>query len=153
MSEPLDWPWTAPTAAGFRRKVWERHGGFDETLTVTTAQNFFLRVARAHRFRPISGTVVNIDREAPSSDPREQARRVREAGEMLHRFFAEQGGDERLDRNRSRRTLAGVCTLAGNLSWQLDDRAQALRGYIAAYYYFPTWRNRLRFWWHYWRSG
>ncbi len=153
LDELFEEPWIVPTAAVFRRNVWERHGGFDETLTITTAQNFFLRIARAHRFHPISRTVVSIDREAPCSDLREQARCVRESGEMLHRFFAEQGGDERLDRNRSRRTLAEVCTLAGNLSWQSGNRAQALRGYGAAYYYYPTWRNRLRFWWHYWRSG
>lgn len=153
LDELFEEPWIAPTAAVFRRHVWERHGGFAENLTVTAAQNFFLRIARAHRFHPLTGTVVRIDRDQTDPGLREEARRMRETGEMLHRFFAEQGGDERLDRNRSRRTLAQVCTLAGQLSWQTGERAQAMRGFGAAFYYWPTWWTRIRFWWHFWRSG
>lgn len=154
LTELFEEPWIVESAAVFRRGVWERHGGFDESLTVTLGQNFFLRVGRAHRFGVISEPLTTVYTE-PTSRPTlaESARQAREAGEMLHRFYREQGGDERVDRLRGRRALGAVCQQAARLTWQTGDAPQTLRALFGANEYQPHWRTRWFAAWIRWRTG
>ncbi|HET6422955.1 MAG TPA: glycosyltransferase family A protein [Planctomycetaceae bacterium] len=144
-------PWIVDSTVVFRRTVWERHGGFDETLTVTTGQNFYLRAARAHRFAMIPEPLTEVFRAGPLSRE-EEAHHIRQTAEMMHRFYAEQGGDERLDGWRSRRILGELCEQAARVSWEEHNIPMTLRALIGAMHYRPTWRSRLFLYWVLWRT-
>lgn len=144
-------PWIVDSTVVFRRAVWERHGGFDETLTVTTGQNFYLRAARAQRFAMIPESLTDVFRAGPPSRA-DEAQHVRQTAEMMHRFYAEQGGDERLDGRRSRRVLGQLCEQAARLSWEEHNIPMTLRALIGAMHYRPTWRSRLFLYWVLWRT-
>lgn len=144
-------PWIVDSAAVFRRQVWERHGGFDESLTVAGGQNFYLRAARAHRFALVAEPLVDVSvTEAISAA--EQTRQVREIAEMLHRFYAEQGGEERLDSRRAHHVMGELCEMAARLSWAEHNIPMTLRATVGALHYRPTWRSRLFLYWVLWRT-
>lgn len=144
-------PWIVDSAAMFRRQVWERHGGFDESLTVACGQNFYLRAARAHRFALVAEPLVDV-RIAGGISAAEQTRQVREVAEMLHRFYVDQGGEERLDGPRARHVMGELCEMAARLSWAEHNIPMTLRATVGAMHYRPTWRSRLFLYWVLWRT-
>lgn len=152
LDELFEEPWIVDSTAVFRKTVWERHGGFEETLTGTTGQNFFLRAARAHRFAVLPEALTEIVRPPQNPSAEEHTQNVRETAEMLHRFYTEQGGDERLDSRRAGRTLGTLCETAARLSWAEHNIPMTLRATMGAMYYHPTWRSRFFLYWVLWRT-
>lgn len=152
LDEIFEEPWIVDATIVFRKAVWERQGGFDETLTVATGQNFYLRAARAHRFAVIPEPLTEVHRPAVTLSAQDHAAQVRETAEMLHRFFDEQGGDERLDSRRARRVLGLLCEEAARLSWAERNILQTLRATVGALHYRPTWSSRLFLYWVLWRT-
>ncbi|MDP1796653.1 MAG: glycosyltransferase family A protein [Planctomycetaceae bacterium] len=152
LDELFEEPWIADATAVFRKTVWERQGGFDEALTVISGQNFFLRAARAHRFAVIPEPLTEVFRPHATPTPAEHAVLIRETAEMLHRFYAEQGGDERLDSGRARRTLGLLCEEAARISWAEHNIPLTLRATIGALHYRPTWWSRFFLYWVLWRT-
>ncbi len=151
LDEIFEEPWIVDSTVVFRREVWERHGGFDESLTVAAGRNFFLRSARAHRFAVIPEPLTEVHRGGPIS-LEEHARDIRETAEMLHRFYDAQGGDERLDSRRARRALGELCEVAARLSWAEQNVPQTLRASLGAMHYHPTWRSRFFLSWVLWQT-
>lgn len=152
LDELFEEPWIADATVVFRKTVWERQGGFDESLTVAAGQNFYLRAARAHRFAVIPEPLTEIDRLVITPTAPQHAAHIRETAEMLHRFYDEQGGDERLDSRRARRTLGLLCEEAARLSWGEHNIPQTLRATIGAMHYRPTWRSRFFLYWVLWQT-
>lgn len=151
LDELFEEPWIVDSTIVFRRAVWERQGGFDERLTASSGQNFYLRAARAHRFAMVPDPLTEAYRDDATS-PEVHARNVRETAEMLHRFYAEQGGDERLDGKRARRALGELCEAAARLSWDEHNIPMTLRATLGAMHYRPSWRSRLFLYWVLWRT-
>ncbi len=139
------------SSAVFRRRVWERLGGFDETLPLSVGHNFWLRVAVAQRFglirEPLAISIV-VDDDATLSG---LARKLRVQAEMLHRFYEAQGGRERLDRERARRRLGRLCLKSGWIALREGDPAYAARLFRGATIYQPGWLSRLCFAYADWR--
>lgn len=133
-------------AAVFHRRVWERVGGFDESLPVCVGHNFWLRVAVAHKFGVIDEPLAVRTWLKDSLTRAKKARVFRIKAEMLHRFYSEQGGEERLDQPRARRALAKACFTAGRLAARDGDWAYASRLFFGAVYYRPTLRSRILYW-------
>jgi glycosyltransferase involved in cell wall biosynthesis len=125
-------------AAVFHRDVWERIGGFDESLPVCVGHNFWLRVAVGHRIGLIPEPLAIRTWLKDSLTRGKKARVFRIKAEMLHRFFEEQGGKLRLDRRRACRAIGKACRTAGRLAWREGDWAYASRLYRGAVYYWPT---------------
>lgn len=130
-------------AAVFHRGVWERIGGFDESLPVCVGHNFWLRVAIAHRIGLIPEPLAIRTWLKDSLTRTKKARVFRIKAEMLHRFFEEQGGRDRLDHVRACRALAKTCLRAGRLAMSERDWARASRMFRGAAYYGRTLRARL----------
>jgi glycosyltransferase involved in cell wall biosynthesis len=151
LDEIFEEPWIVDSTVVFRRAVWERQGGFDERLNVSCGQNFYLRAGRAHRFGVVPDPLADVYRAA-TVPAAEHAQNVRETAEMLHRFYAEQGGDERLDSRRARRALGELCEAAARLSWDERNIPMTLRASLGAMHYRPSWRSRLFFYWVLWRT-
>ncbi len=152
LDELFEEPWIADATVVFRKTVWERQGGFDEALTVTSGQNFYLRAARAHRFAVIPEALTEIFRPAVAPSIVEHAAQIRETAEMLHRFFEDQGGDERLDSRRAYRALGLLCEEAARLSWAEHNIPLTLRATMGALHYRPTWWSRFFLYWVLWRT-
>ncbi len=152
LGELFEEPWIADATVVFRKMVWERQGGFDEALMVSAGQNFYLRAARAHRFAVIPEALTEVHRPARTSLATEHAAEVRETAEMLHRFFDEQGGDERLDSHRAGRALGLLCEEAARLAWAEGNIPQTIRAIIGALHYRPTWSSRFFLYWVLWRT-
>lgn len=152
LDELFEEPWIVDSTMVFRRSVWERHGGFDESLTVTSGQNFYLRAARAHRFAVVPEPLTEVIRPTSAPSSTAHASHIRETAEMLHRFYAEQGGDERLDSRRARRTLGLLCEEAARLSWAEHNIPLTLRATMGAMHYRPTWWTRFFLYWVLWRT-
>jgi glycosyltransferase involved in cell wall biosynthesis len=129
-------------AAVFYRQVWERVGGFDETLPVCVGHNFWLRVAVAHRFGLIDEPLAVRTWLKDSLTRSKKARVFRIKAEMLFRFYEYQGGKERLNRSLAQRALAKACLTAGRLAFREGDGTQAQRLLGGAVYYRPTLRGR-----------
>ncbi len=127
----------------FHRRVWERIGGFDETLPVCVGHQFWLRVAVGHRFGYLPEPLT-ICGESPESLTADRARLLRVQAEMLHRFYEEQGW-QRMDRSRVCQTMNRLCLKAGQLTWRQGDIALSARHYRGAVLYRPTMRSRLWF--------
>ncbi|HUQ69068.1 MAG TPA: glycosyltransferase [Planctomycetaceae bacterium] len=133
-------------AAVFHRRVWERVGGFDESLPVCVGHNFWLRVAVAHKFGVIDEPLAVRTWLKDSLTRAKKARVFRIKAEMLHRFYEEQGGQERLERDRAHRAIAKACFTAGRLSAREGDWAYATRLFFGAVHYRPTLRSRVMYW-------
>jgi glycosyltransferase involved in cell wall biosynthesis len=133
-------------AAVFHRRVWERVGGFDESLPVCVGHNFWLRVAVAHQFGVIDEPLAVRTWLKDSLTRAKKARVFRIKAEMLHRFFEEQGGQERLDWARAKRAMAKACLTAGRLTAREGDWAYATRLFFGAVHYRPTLRARVMYW-------
>jgi glycosyltransferase involved in cell wall biosynthesis len=133
-------------AAVFHRRVWERVGGFDESLPVCVGHNFWLRVAVAHQFGVIDEPLAVRTWLKDSLTRAKKARVFRIKAEMLHRFFEEQGGRERLDWTRAKRAIAKACLTAGRLTAREGDWAYATRLFFGAVHYRPTLRARVMYW-------
>lgn len=132
-------------AAVFHRRVWERVGGFDESLPVCVGHNFWLRVAVAHRIGLINEPLAIRTWMKDSLTRGRKARVFRIKAEMLHRFFAEQGGADRLDHERARRALAKTCWTAGRLAMREGAWNYAARMFRGAVHYRRTMPSRLLF--------
>lgn len=133
-------------AAVFHRRVWERVGGFDESLPVCVGHNFWLRVAVAHKFGVIDEPLAVRTWLKDSLTRAKKARVFRIKAEMLHRFYEEQGGRERLDSDRAGRAIAKACLTAGRLTAREGDWAYASRCFFGALHYRPTLRARVMYW-------
>lgn len=139
------------SSAVFHRRVWERLGGFDESLPLSISHNFWLRVAVAHRFGLIREplTLCSMSESRPPIAAVSRALRVR--AEMLHRFYEEQGGRARLDGDRARHVLGQLCQRAGWLALRAGDPAYSARLFRGATIYRPGWLSRLCFTYADWR--
>lgn len=144
-AELFDHPVFADSAAVFRRLVWERFGGFDERLRSSVGHQFWIRVSAAHRVGVVD---VPLAIQLPSPTVPDLATRAdiwQTHAEMLHRYYSDQGGQQRLDRPPAFRTMGRVCLEAGRLAQQMGDWSVATRMYFGALHYGGTLRARLLF--------
>lgn len=139
------------SSAVFHRRVWERLGGFDESLPLSISHNFWLRVAVAHRFGLIREPLTLCSKSESRPPIAAVSRALRVRAEMLHRFYEEQGGRARLDGDRARRVLGQLCLRAGWLALQAGDPAYSARLFRGATIYRPGWLSRLYFAYADWR--
>ncbi|MBI1345869.1 glycosyltransferase [bacterium] len=128
-----------------RRQVWQRFGGFDATLPLSAGQHYWLRLAMANPIGHIDRPLTLRRQHAGQASVQNPARTLRIQAEMLHRFYEDEQGRERLNRERARRTLAKLCQHAGQLHWQQGDIAKAARLFRGALLYGPSWRSRWNF--------
>lgn len=126
-----------PSAFVIRRSVWERHGGFDEELTGLTGHHFLLKSARGHPIGVIDEALVLRQRRSPLTAT-QLARHCSRRAEMLHRFYLEQQGHERLDGVLARRVLAQACWRGGWLAMRQQQRARSARLFRGAAYHHPN---------------
>jgi glycosyltransferase involved in cell wall biosynthesis len=133
------------SAVVFRRRVWERMGGFDESLPVSVGHNFWLRAASGHRFGAIDEplTIRTVRRDERS--PTERLRDLSEHAKMLFEFYEYQGGAERLDRRRAGRTIAAACRRAGWAALWAGDGTLSEIAFTVALGFRPTWFTRLMY--------
>jgi glycosyltransferase involved in cell wall biosynthesis len=149
LAELFDRNFVHDSATVFHRQVWERIGGFDESLASSIGHSFWLRAAVGHRFGLIREPLVV---GGPEDSPTAKAARIR--AEMLFRFYEAQGGRERIERDRARYTIASAGRIAGRLALRDGDGTQAVRLLAGSLYYAPTlWTRvlylaaRLQRWW------
>lgn len=128
-----------------RRRIWQRFGGFDEILPLCVGQHYWLRLAMANPIGLIDRPLTLRREHSGQASQQNIARSLRVQAELLHRFYEDQQGRERLQRERARRTLAKLCQHAGQLHWQQGDIAKAARLLRGALIYGPDWRSRWNF--------
>lgn len=138
------------STAVFRRTVWERIGGFDETLTGSVGHNFWLRAACGHRFGALAEASVSRAAPAACAGP-ELTAAWHERAEMLYRFYELQGGVDRLDGGAARRVLSRLCFATGRRALAEGNLPLAERLFQGAAYYGRTWRAWCWWRWAAWR--
>lgn len=138
-------PCLTNSCAVIRRQVWERVGGLDEEVPLRSLEHFWLRAAVANRFGALSEPLVMSDWPVDSASPDEQARQAFNRAELLHRFYTEQGGDQRVDNDHARKILHDCCLRAARWAARVGDLAYCARLYRGTVYYSPTFWNKLRF--------
>jgi hypothetical protein len=121
------------STAVFYRRVWERVGGFDESLKGAVSHNFWLRAAVGHRFGLLHAAPVAT--APPMGDRREE---LIATARMLYRFYEQQGGKERLDRVLANRVLARVCQRVGWACVRAGDGTLAELAFGVAAWYRPS---------------
>jgi len=153
LDELFDRNFIRDSAAVFHRRVWERVGGFDESLPLHVGHNFWVRAAVGQRFGLVPEPLVHAGHQ-PVLSRNELAHRIRIQVEMLYRFFEAQGGKERLDRFRAARTFARLGYAAGMRFLLEGDGTQAVRMLYGALICRPTpwirvlyYAARLQRWW------
>lgn len=144
-ADVFDGPVIADASAVFRRRVWERFGGFHERLTSSVGHHFWIRVSVAHRIGVVEAPLALQFTPPTVPDLATRAEFYRTHAEMLHHFYTYEGGQQRLDRPRAFRTMGRVCLEAGQLVQQLGDWSTATRMYFGALHYGRTLRARLLF--------
>jgi glycosyltransferase involved in cell wall biosynthesis len=102
-------------AAVFYRKVWERVGGFDESLRVCVGHNFWLRVAVEHKFGliPEPLAIRTWSKESLTKQRKLQGQKIKVA--MLEDFYLKGKGGNLLDPVRARRALSRAFYAAGKI--------------------------------------
>lgn len=123
----------ADSTAVFDRRVWERLGGFDESLTGAVSHHFWLKAAVCHRFGLLSAAPVRL---APCGSPTRDE--LIATARMLYQFYEQQGGNERIERTWAHRVLARACLQAGWACMQAGDGTLAELAFRVARWYRPS---------------
>jgi glycosyltransferase involved in cell wall biosynthesis len=134
---PLD------SAVVFRRRVWERVGGFDETLPACVGYNFWLRASLGHRFGVIHEPLVVYGHDASNRDPQDALRELSTRARVLYECYELKGGVDRVDRRRAGRIIARAFRQAGWLALRQGQGTVAEVAFAIAAGYSPSLSARL----------
>jgi glycosyltransferase involved in cell wall biosynthesis len=126
-----------------RRSVFDQAGMFDETLTAAEDYDMWLRIAAVSELAVIPEPLASY-REWPGQMSKEPDRMLRNELQVLQSALSRHPDLARSMRRQMRRRFADIHDVYGYRELQAGSLGAALRGFLRAAWYDPSWRKPYR---------